>query len=86
MIAFSGLDGAGKSTQIDLMTNFYSRNKKKVLFFGVEEVILQECYMLKAFLLRKKLMLQVAIGQRLFLETNSFQTLLLEKHGCFYLF
>ncbi len=25
MIAFSGLDGAGKSTQIDLVTDFYTK-------------------------------------------------------------
>lgn len=30
MIAFSGLDGAGKTTQIDLLTQYYKKKEKKV--------------------------------------------------------
>ena len=33
MIAFSGLDGAGKSTQIDLITKIYDEHKTKNLVF-----------------------------------------------------
>ena len=33
MIAFSGLDGAGKSPQIDLLTSVYKTNNKKSIMF-----------------------------------------------------
>jgi len=54
MIAFSGLDGAGKSTQIDLMTNIYSRNNKKSIVFWCRGGYSPGMLYAKSFFIKKK--------------------------------
>ena len=41
MIAFSGIDGAGKSTQIKLLKNKLEKMVKKLHYFGEEVGTLQ---------------------------------------------
>ena len=41
MIVFSGLDGAGKSTQIELLKFYFKNSEYQLYHFGVEVDILQ---------------------------------------------
>lgn len=54
MIAFSGLDGAGKSTQIDLVTNFYATKGKTSFVFWSRGGYTPGMLFLKSFFIKKK--------------------------------
>lgn len=54
MIAFSGLDGAGKSTQIDLLTSVYKTNNKKSIVFWCRGGYSPGMLYSKSFFIKKK--------------------------------